>query len=87
MGASRPVRLLEQIKGITRSWRNCREELLMIILCIVLYILGALPVYAIAKDVSNSDNNWYDMVIVAAIWPIAIALGVVKGAYKKLKEQ
>lgn len=59
----------------------------MIILCIVLYILGALPVYAIAKDVSNSDNKWYDMVIVAAIWPLAIALGVVKGAYKKLKEQ
>lgn len=59
----------------------------MIILCIVLYIMGALPVYAIAKDVSNSDNKWYDMVIVAAIWPLAIALGVVKGAYKKLKEQ
>jgi len=59
----------------------------MIILCIVLYILGALPVYAIAKDVSNSDNKWYDMVIVAAIWPLAIALGVVKGVYKKLKEQ
>lgn len=59
----------------------------MITLCIVLYILGALPVYAIAKDVSNSDNKWYDMVIFAAIWPIAISLGVVKGAYKKLKEQ
>ena len=59
----------------------------MITLCIVLYILGALPVYAIAKDVSNRDNKWYDMVIVAAIWPLAIALGVVKGAYKKLKEQ
>lgn len=59
----------------------------MITLCIVLYILGALPVYAIAKDFSNSDNKWYDMVIVAAIWPIVIALGVVKGAYKKLKEQ
>lgn len=59
----------------------------MIILCIVLYILGALPVYAVAKDVSNSDNKWYDMVIVAAIWPIVIALGVVKVVYKKLKEQ
>lgn len=59
----------------------------MIILCIVLYILGALPVYEIAKDASNSDNKWYDMVIFAAIWPIAIALVVVKGAYKKLKEQ
>ncbi len=59
----------------------------MIILCIVLYILGALPVYAIAKDVRNIDNKWYDMVIVAAIWPLPIALGVVKGVYKKLKEQ
>lgn len=59
----------------------------MIILCIVLYILGAVPVYAIAKDVSNSDNKWYDMVIVAAIWPLAISLGVVKGIYQKLKEQ
>lgn len=59
----------------------------MIILCIVLYILGALPVYAIGKDVSNSDNKWYDMVIVAAIWPIAISFGVVKGIYKRLKEQ
>ncbi|WNO25508.1 hypothetical protein [Escherichia phage vB_EcoM_50EP] len=56
-------------------------------LCIVLYILGALPVYAIAKDVSNSDNKWYDMVIVAAIWPIAIAFGAIKGIYQKLKEQ
>ena len=59
----------------------------MIILCIVLYILGALPVYAIAKDVSNSDNKWYDMVIVAAVWLLAISLGVVKGTYQKLKEQ
>lgn len=59
----------------------------MIILCIVLYILGALPVYAIAKDVSNSDNKWYDMAIIAAIWPLAIVFGVVKGTYQKLKEQ
>ena len=59
----------------------------MITLCIVLYILGAIPVYAIAKDVRNIDNKWYDMVIVAAIWPLVIALGVVKGVYKKLKEQ
>lgn len=59
----------------------------MIILCIVLYILGALPVYAIAKDVRNSDNKWYDMVIVAAVWPLAISLGVVNGIYQKLKEQ
>lgn len=59
----------------------------MITLCIVLHILGALPVYAIAKDVSNSDNKWYDMVIVAAIWPLAISLVVVNGIYQKLKEQ
>lgn len=59
----------------------------MITLCIVLYILGALPVYAIAKDVSNSDNKWYDMVIVAAIWPLIVALGIVKGVYKNSKEQ
>lgn len=59
----------------------------MITLCILLYVLGALPVYAIAKDVSNSDKKWYDMVIVAAIWPLAISLGVVKGIYQKLKEQ
>lgn len=59
----------------------------MIILCIVLYILGAVPVYAIAKDVSNSENKWYDMVIVAAIWPLAISFGIVKGVYQKLKEQ
>lgn len=59
----------------------------MIILCVLLYVLGALPVYAIAKDVRNIDNKWYDMVIVAAIWPLAIALGVVKCVYKNLKEQ
>ena len=59
----------------------------MIILCIVLYILGALPVYAIAKDVSNSDNKWYDMVIVAAIWPVIIAFVVLKNVYRALKEQ
>ena len=62
----------------------------MITLCILLYILGALPVYAIAKDVSNSDNKWYEMVIVAAIWPLAVALGVAYGVsrrvYRSLKE-
>lgn len=59
----------------------------MIILCIVLYILGALPVYAIAKDVRNIDNKWYDLVIVAAIWPLIVALGIVKGVYQNSKEQ
>lgn len=59
----------------------------MIILCIVLYILGAVPVYAIAKDVRNIDNKWYDLVIVAATWPLIVAFGIVKGVYQKLKEQ
>lgn len=59
----------------------------MIILCIVLYILGAVPVYAIAKDVRNIDNKWYDLVIVAAIWPLIVAFGIFKGVYQKLKEQ
>lgn len=59
----------------------------MITLCILLYVLGALPVYAIAKDVSNSDNKWYDMVIVAAIWPVIIAFVVLKNVYRALKEQ
>lgn len=59
----------------------------MITLCIVLYILGAIPVYAIAKDVRNIDNKWYDMVIVAAIWPLVVAFGAIKGIYQKLKEQ
>lgn len=59
----------------------------MIILCIVLYILGAVPVYAIAKYVRNIDNKWYDLVIVVAIWPLIVAFGIVKGVYQKLKEQ
>lgn len=59
----------------------------MITLCIVLYILGALPVYAIAKDVSNSENNQSSLFIIAAVWPLVIAYGVVRKAYRALKEQ
>lgn len=59
----------------------------MIILCIVLYILGALPVYAIADEVRNSENKQSDLFIIAAAWPLVIAYGVVKGIYQKLKEQ
>lgn len=59
----------------------------MITLCILLYVLGALPVYAIADEVRNSYNKQYDLFIIAAIWPLAISLGVVKGIYQKLKEQ
>lgn len=59
----------------------------MITLCIVLYILGAIPVYAIASDVRNSDNKWYDLVIVAAIWPVIIAFVALRNAYRALKEQ
>lgn len=59
----------------------------MIILCIVLYVLGALPVYTIADEVRNSDNKQSDLFIIAAAWPLVIAYGVVKGIYQKLKEQ
>lgn len=59
----------------------------MITLCIVLYILGALPVYTIADEVRNSENKQSDLFIIAAAWPLVIAYGIVKGVYQKLKEQ
>lgn len=59
----------------------------MIILCIVLYILGALPVYTIADEVRNSENKQSDLFIIAAIWPLVVAFGAIKGIYQKLKEQ
>ncbi|UAV84711.1 hypothetical protein [Escherichia phage P817] len=59
----------------------------MIILCIVLYILGAVPVYAIADEVRNSENKQSDLFIIAAAWPLVIAYGVVRKAYRALKEQ
>jgi len=59
----------------------------MIALCIMLYVLGALPVHKIASDVRNSDNKWYDLVIVAAIWPLIIALFAFRYVYRALKEQ
>lgn len=55
----------------------------MIILCIVLYILGALPVYAIAHNVRNSENKWYDLSLVAALWPLTVSYVI----YLYLKEQ
>lgn len=59
----------------------------MIILCIVLYILGAVPVYTIADEVRNSENKQSDLFIIAAAWPLVIAFGIVKCVYQKLKEQ
>ena len=59
----------------------------MIILCIVLYILGALPVYTIADEVRNSENKQSDLFIIAAVWPLVVAFGAIKGIYQKLKEQ
>lgn len=56
-------------------------------LCIVLYVLGALPVYAIADDVRNSDNKQSDLFIIAAAWPLVIAYCVVRKVYRVLKEQ
>lgn len=59
----------------------------MIILCVLLYVLGALPVYAIADDVRDSDNKQSDLFIIAAAWPLVIAYGVVRKVYRALKEQ
>ena len=59
----------------------------MITLCILLYVLGALPVYTIADDVRNSDNKQSDLFIIAAAWPLVIAYGVVREVYRALKEQ
>lgn len=57
----------------------------MITLCILLYLLGALPVYAISEMVLNSDNDQYDLFIIAAAWPLVIAYGVVTKVYRSLK--
>lgn len=59
----------------------------MITLCILLYVLGALPVYAIADDVRNSDNKQSDSFIIAAAWPLVISYGVARKVYRDFKEQ
>ena len=59
----------------------------MITLCILLYVLGALPVYTIADYVRNSDNKQSDLFIIAAAWPLVIAYSVVRKVYRALKEQ
>lgn len=47
----------------------------MITLCILLYVLGALPVYAIAEEVRNDQNTNLDLIIVTATWPLAVVYG------------
>jgi hypothetical protein len=59
----------------------------MITLCILLYVLGALPVYAIAYMVRNEQNKNIDLVIVSAIWPLTVVYGVAIKVYLSLKEQ
>lgn len=59
----------------------------MITLCILLYVLGALPVYAIADMVRNEKNTNTDLFIASAIWPLAVAYGVARKVYRSLKEQ
>lgn len=55
--------------------------------CFLLYVLGALPVYSIADMVRNEQNKNIDLVIVSAIWPIAVVYGVARKVYLSLKEQ
>lgn len=59
----------------------------MITLCILLYVLGALPIYAIADMVRNEQNTNIDLIIIAAIWPLAVVYGVARKVYLSLKEQ
>lgn len=63
----------------------------MITLCIMLYVLGAIAVCAIADKVRYDQNTNLDLIIVAAIWPLAVACGVAYGVsrrvYLSLKEQ
>lgn len=59
----------------------------MITLCILLYVLGSLPVYAIADMVRNERDTNIDLVIVSAISPLVIGYGVVRKVYHSLKEQ
>ena len=63
----------------------------MIALCIMLYVLGAIAVSAIADRVRCDQNTNLHLIIVAAIWPLAVAFGVVYGVsrrvYRSLKEK
>ena len=63
----------------------------MITLCIMLYVLGAIAVYAIADRVRYVQNTNLDLIIAAAIWPLPVAFGVAYGlsrrVYRSLKEQ
>ena len=56
----------------------------MITLCIMLYVLGAIAVCAIADKIRYDQNTNLDLIIVAAIWPLAVALGVAYGVYRRV---
>lgn len=63
----------------------------MITLCIMFYVLGAIAVSAIAASVRCDQSTNLHLIIVAAIWPLAVACGVVYGVsrrvYRSLKEK
>lgn len=56
-------------------------------LCILLYVLGALPVYKIAEMVRNKNDHTISLVIVAATWPLVVLFGVARKVYHSLREQ
>ena len=56
----------------------------MITLCIILYVLGAIAVCAIADKIRYDQNTNLDLIIVAAIWPLSVALGVAYGVYRRV---
>lgn len=59
----------------------------MITLCILLYVLGALPVYAIVDMVRNEQNKNIDLVIISATWPLVVLYCLARKVCRSLKEQ
>lgn len=55
----------------------------MITLCIMLYVLGAVAVYAIADKVRCDQNTNLHLFVVADIWPLAVACGVARGVSRR----
>lgn len=59
----------------------------MITLCILLYVLGALAIYALARELRDDNKTKLELTILTAIWPLAVAYGVASWVYRLLKEQ
>jgi hypothetical protein len=53
------------------------------ILALVLYVLGAAPVFAMLVE-GNPKAAKVDLIIVSAFWPLISLVGLIRGLYEKV---